>query len=114
MSDFKLTLRGSPVGPRAYTCPDHGEFVADVDLATSRDPRPCPVCGQPCERVVERALFKPQRGALVQGKVEKPRKPTDYNVESLADGGDFGELREKREAMWFAHDMDEAKRRGLG
>ena len=110
---FALRLRGSPTGPRAYSCPEHGDFELDVDLATSATPRPCPDCGQPSERALAAPLYKPQRGTLVRGKVEPPRRPTDFNTEALADGKPLHELQDERAAMWRDHDRARDKRRGL-
>ena len=110
---YLRTLRGSLTGTRSYACPDHGDFELDVDLATSATPRPCPDCGQPSERTLAAPLFKPQRGAVVRGKVAPPSRATDLNVESLADGKPVHEFQDERAAMWHAHDMDQAKRKGL-
>lgn len=134
MSGYVLKLGGAPTGPRAYACPEHGVFELEVDLATSAEPRPCPAwpmvdanilsedeavsaglerCGRLCERAVAAALYKPQRGALVRGKYEARGRPMDLDTRPLADGTSPKEFKKQRAAKWFAHDMDEAKRKGL-
>ena len=50
---------------------------------------------------------------MVRGKVAPPSRATDLNVESLADGKPVHEFQDERAAMWHAHDMDQAKRKGL-
>ncbi len=110
---YVVKLRGTPIGWRAYACPEHGAFEVEVDLATSGTPRPCPECGAASERTIAAVLYKPQRGTLVRGKYEGPSRPMDLDTRALADGMSPKEFKKQRAAKWFAHDMDQAKRKGL-
>lgn len=114
MSGYKLTLRGDPRAAREYACPEHGPFELVVDLATSRDPRPCPVCGAASDRTIEANIVaRVDPLSWIRGKSEKPDHPMAPQTELLAEGMPMKEYRAMRRKKWRAWDYKRAKDKGL-
>lgn len=112
MSDFVLKLSGVPEAPREYECPEHGPFEIVVDLATSRDPRPCPECGAASERTLSTRYVRKVANEFKRGKRDE-MTPYATTTEAIADGMPVSEWREKRAAFWRDHDRATMKRKGL-
>lgn len=110
---YAVKLRGSPVGPRSYACAAHGDFEAEVDLATSAAPRPCPECGQPSPRTLDLPLFKPQRVTIGRSHSPKSDNPLDMNTQLLADGMSDEDYRAHRAKVWADHDDKVNRAKGL-
>lgn len=113
MSGFKVTLRGSPTGPREYVCPEHGPFEMVVALATSSTPQPCPVCSMPSERGLDANIVA--RSSLVsfaRGKGDEP-PPYATTTAALADGMPLSEWKANRRKLWKDRDWNTAKAKGL-
>ena len=114
MSGYKLTIRGDTRAAREYACPDHGPFELVVDLATSRDPRPCPECGAPSDRTLESNIYtRVDPLSFVRGKTEKPDHPMAPQTELLAEGMPAKEYKAMRRKKWRDFDYKRAKARGL-
>lgn len=114
MGAFTLKLSGVTEAERQYACDDHGPFDLVVDLATSRQPRPCPTCAAPCERTIEgNILTRVNPLSFVRGKSDKPDHPMAPQTELLAEGMPAKEYRAMRRRKWKDWDRKRAKDRGL-
>lgn len=113
MSDFVLKLSGVPEAPREYECPEHGPFEIVVDLATSRDPRPCPECGAASERTLSTNLVTTVCPySFVRGKSDPPPNPMVMDTRPLAEGMPLKEWRKKNRAKWRGYDRDQDRKKG--
>lgn len=112
MSGFTLKLRGVTEAAREYECPEHGPFEVVVDLATSRDPRPCPACGAASERTLEVRYVAKMAPSFVRGKRDE-MPPWATTTEAIADGMPVSEWRANRAKFWENHDRAKMKEKGL-
>ena len=96
-----------------YLCPEHGRFDSlevrgEGGLAPAE--RPCEICGAPSSRAMSAPLFKPQRGAVSQGK-EAPRdSPLIMDTKPLADGMPYHEWKAKRDKLFEDKRYEQIKR----
>lgn len=113
MSDFVLKLSGVPEAPREYECPEHGPFETVVELATSRDPRPCPECGKASERTITCNIATHVNVHVPRGKSDPP-PPHAMDTRDLASGKvTMKEFRARRRAYHRDVKRREAKQKGL-
>ena len=114
MSGYILKISGDPRASREYACDAHGPFEIVVDLATSRDPRPCPECGAPCERTLDANIFtRVDPLSWNRGKSEKSDHPMAPQTELLAEGMPAKEYKAMRRKKWREWDYKRAKAKGL-
>jgi hypothetical protein len=105
-----------------YTCPEHGEFDAEVqrdENGEAPDAIPCPGFYEVDPTIAEDRAFGPhkceetatwtpsrtvgcrvRRIEAVKGKWEAPERKTFLDTRDLADGMDPDDFREKRNAIW--------------
>lgn len=86
-----------------YLCPEHGRFDSLEERdATGLPPaeRPCVVCGAPSSKVFPLASYKPQRGAVKQGKEEPRDSKLIMDTRPLADGMPYDEWKAGRDKMF--------------
>jgi len=103
---FVVKVRGAPSGPMTseYDCPDHGRFEAQVDRSSIPDFHPCPDCSALSPWRISAPLFKPQRGAVAQGKIAESPHQLALDTRPLAEGMPLREWKKRRAAMWRDHD----------
>lgn len=111
-----------------YTCPEHGEFDAEVqrdEHGNSPDVIPCPVetaryPGSDAEPDAHRVAWcaldatwtpvpiacRVRRVEVTRGKWEKPERPTYLDTRKLGEGQPIEEFRAERKKVW-----DEERRR---
>lgn len=87
-----------------YMCPEHGRWDDLVERASASEPHPCPACGAPSEAAISAPLYKPQRGAVTQGKVNDKPFPHAMDTQPLADGMPLAEWKRRRAEIWEAKD----------
>lgn len=113
---FKITIRGAPIAAREYACEQHGAFELVVDLATSRDPRPCPTCAAPSERtltsnILNRMALSVESGT---GKSDPPPSPLAFNTRAMYEKGQtVSEFRADRRKLHRDRERARAKQKGL-
>ncbi len=113
MSAFKLTIRGIDRAEREYACDAHGPFELVVDLATSRDARPCPTCGAPSERTLTSNIATHINVGVFRGKSDPP-PPNAMDTRPLAEGKvSLKEFRAQRRAKHRDDRRAKAKQRGF-
>ena len=113
---FTLKLHGEPTGRREYACDVHGPFELVVDLATSRDPRPCPTCGAPSERTLEQRVITRMAISVESGTGKSDAPPTPFAMDSrpVFEGKQsVAEWRADRRKVRRSYEQDQATRRGL-
>jgi hypothetical protein len=100
-----------------YTCPEHGEFDAEVERDANGEAPDLTLCW--CEA---RATWTPspvacrvQRFSVSRGKWEKPERPTYLDTRKLGEGQSWAEFKEERKKVWeqkHKDDVMEFKRNG--
>jgi hypothetical protein len=107
-----------------YTCPEHGEFDAEVqrdENGEAPDVIPCDraldaviepgrsesgyqlrinLCGLPASWTPSPVVGRVKRFEVVRGKWEKPERPTYLDTRELGEGQSMDEFRAKRRAIW--------------
>lgn len=103
-----------------YTCPEHGEFDADVERDANGEAPDVITCG--AERGVWADAFAPsgemhycecpatwtpspvgcrvRRVEVTRGKYEKPERPTYLDTRKLGEGQDPEEFAAERQKIW--------------
>lgn len=100
---YTVRIRGAGGNRMAdYMCPEHGIFDALVARDPMPDDQPCPTCGATSPWSIGAPLYKPQRGAVSQGKVQKSERATWTDTSDLGDGMPLGEWKKKRAKVWEA------------
>lgn len=116
MSTFTIKLSGEPTGRREYACDAHGPFDLVVDLATSRDPRPCPACGAPSERTLEQRIVTRMAICVESGTGKSDAPPTPFAMDSrkiFEQGQSVAEWRAERRKVRRDYERDQARQRGV-
>lgn len=111
---FVIKHRGDLTRPVVctYTCPEHGEFDAEVERdadGNAPDRIECPmgeIYGMPCV-CGEAATWTPspigcrvRRVEVVRGGWEKPERKTFLDTRRLGEGQDPEEFRAERKRIW--------------
>lgn len=109
---YTVRVRGVERSSREYLCPTHGAFDLVVDLATSRDPRPCPECGAASERTLEANIVARVANTFKRGKRDE-MSPLATTTEAIADGMPVEEWRSQRAKLWENHDRKVMREKGL-
>lgn len=114
VTGFTMKLRGAPPAliARDFWCTLCSAIFADL-VHPRADYSTCE-CGGAAERIQSAVLYKPQRGAVRQGKVEPPPSHKALDTSKLADGMKLREFRKERRAMWAEERRREWKAKGLG
>jgi hypothetical protein len=98
-----------------YTCPEHGEFDAEVQRDENGEApdviectfdhfddcdEPRSGCGLPATWTPSPVAARVRRIEAVKGKWEKPERPTFLDTRELAEGMDPDDFQEKRAQVW--------------
>lgn len=120
-----------------YTCPEHGEFTAEVQREENGDAPdviPCPVvvgvvslsnvtgavanaaCGRWATWTPTVVACRVRRIEAVKGKWEPPARSTYLDTRELGEGMDIDDFREKRAAVWEKKRQEDvmAVKKGFG
>lgn len=117
-----------------YTCPEHGEFDAEVERdenGEAPDIEPCPfsvyqpgdccedhrsLCGLPATWTPSPVAARVRRIEAVKGKWEKPERSTYLDTRELGEGMDPDDFAEKRKAIWERRRQEDvmAVKKGFG
>lgn len=119
---FTVKHRGASSQPMVcvYTCPEHGEFDAEVqrdENGNSPDVIACPFelgvradgfaptgrmhyCEKPSTWTPSPVAGNVKRWEVVRGGWEKPAKPTYLDTRELGEGQSYDEFKKKRAAIW--------------
>jgi hypothetical protein len=111
---FTVKHRGASSQPMVcvYTCPEHGEFDAEVqrdENGNSPDVIECPlgevygmpsVCGQLATWTPSPVFGKVKPWEVVRGSWEKPARPTYLDTRELGEGQSYDDFKKKRAAIW--------------
>lgn len=108
---FTVRVRGASSQPMVcvYTCPEHGEFDADVTRdanGNSPDTVACQVadyygrCDAVSTWTPSPVFSKVKPWEVVRGNWEKPEKKTFTDTRDLGEGMSYDEWKKKRAAVW--------------
>ena len=111
---YVVKFRGDTTRPivAVYTCPEHGEFDAEVARDASGGAPEFIECGLECGVEADaycglEASWTPtpiacsvRRVEVVRGKYEKPERPTYLDTRKLGEGQDIEEFRAERARIW--------------
>jgi hypothetical protein len=132
---FTVKVRGASSQPMVcvYTCPEHGEFDAEVQRdanGNSPDVVPCPslvdsdpikhtdghtyvfrgYCGKPAAWTPSADIAcRVKRFEVVRGKWERPERPTYLDTRKLGEGQSWDEFRKERAKVWEEKRQKEVK-----
>lgn len=100
-----------------YTCPEHGEFDAEVHRDENGDSPDAVMCGHAagpdvCELEAtwtpSPVFGKVRRVEVTRGKWEKPERKTYLDTRKLGEGQDVDEFRAERRKLWRDERMNKA------